>query len=127
MFDKLKDNLKNSYSPYSNFKVSCCVVTKDNKGYFGVNVENSSYGGSICAERVAITKAISQGEKPGNFKSIHILGSSDYTMPCFICRQTFVEFFDDDVDIYIYNFDGKFKKYSMNEVCPLPFSKEDLK
>lgn len=127
MFEKLKDNLKNCYVPYSNFRVSCCVITKDNKGYFGVNIENASYGGTICAERVAITKAISQGEKKGNFKEIHILGSSEYTMPCFICRQTFIEFFDKDVKIYIYNSDGNKKVFSMDEVCPLPFSDEDLK
>ncbi len=127
MFEKLKDNFKNCYVPYSHFKVSCCVVTKDNKGYFGVNVENASYGGTICAERVAILKAISQGEKPHNFKAIHILGSSEYTMPCFLCRQTFIEFFDKDVQIYVYNSEGKYRKYTMDEVCPLPFSKEDLK
>ena len=55
MFEKLKDNFKNCYAPYSHFNVSCCVVTKDNKGYFGVDVENASYGATICAERVAIT------------------------------------------------------------------------
>lgn len=127
MFESLKENLKNSYSPYSNFKVSSCLITKANKKYYGVNIENASYGGTICAERVAITKAISEGEKPNNFKEIHILGSTDNTMPCFICRQTFVEFFDKDVKIYIYDLLGNKKEFSLEQICPNPFTKEDLK
>lgn len=126
MFEELKEYLKNSYSPYSNFKVSSCLVTKNNKKYFGVNVENASYGASICAERVAITKALSEGEKKEDFKEIYILGSTSNTMPCFICRQTFAEFFDENVKIYIYDTEGNYEKYSMNELCPYPFSLGDI-
>ena len=121
MFEKLKENLKNSYAPYSNFNVSSCLVTKDDKEYFGVNVENSSYGGTICAERVAITKAISEGKRKEDFKEIHVLGSKE-SMPCFICRQTFTEFFNNDVKIYIYDELGNKKEYSMEQLCPYPFS-----
>ncbi len=127
MVEKLKDNLKYSYSPYSCFRVSAILVTKDGKEYSGVNIENASYGASICAERVAITKAISMGEKSENFKEIHIMCDSDKPgMPCFICRQVFVEFFNQNVKIYVYNKNGECNKYSLDEVCPLPFSKEDL-
>ena len=94
MEESLKRLLKNSYSPYSGFKVAAIVLMKDGKSFGGVNVENASYGASICAERVAITKALSEGEKKEDFKEIHILGSTSNTMPCFICRQTFAEFFD---------------------------------
>ena len=124
MFEDLKKNLKNSYAPYSNFNVSSCLVTKDNNKYFGVNVENASYGGTICAERVAITKAISEGESKGNFKELHVLGTKK-SMPCFICRQTFAEFFDQDVMIYIYDNNGEYTKYRMNDLCPHPFSLGD--
>ena len=122
MFEELKSNMNNCYAPYSNYKVSCCLATKEGKKYFGVNVENGSYGGSICAERVAITKAISEGEKPFSFSELHILGSGDtLAMPCFICRQTFVEFFDKDVLIYVYDSKGEYTKYRMSDLCPLPF------
>ena len=121
MFDKLKDNLNNSYSPYSNFKVSAIVVTKDNKYFAGVNIENKSFGGTICAERVAILKAISEGHK--EFKEIHILGS-EKAYPCFICRQTFTEFFDKDTKIFIYDIDGTKEEYSMEAMCPYPFDGE---
>ena len=121
MFEELKENLKNSYAPYSNFRVSSCLVTKDDKKYFGVNVENASFGGTICAERVAITKAISDGENKENFKEIHVLGSRE-AMPCFICRQSFVEFFDNDVKIFIYDELGNQTEYSMEDLCPYPFS-----
>ena len=119
MFEKLKEYLNNSYSPYSNFKVAALVVTRDGKGFFGVNVENKSYGGSVCAERNAINSAISEGYT--DFKEIHILASEDYTMPCFICRQTFTEFFDNNVKIYIYDNSGNKKEYELEEICPLLF------
>lgn len=120
MFEKLKENLKKSYSPYSKFRVSSCLVTKKGKEYYGVNIENNSYGASVCAERVAILKAISEGEDPINFKEIHVLG--DYkAMPCFLCRQTFAEFFDKNVKIYIYDEKGNVSEYDMDELCPHPF------
>ena len=125
MFEELKDILKNSYSPYSNFRVSSCLVTKDNKKYFGVNVENASYGASICAERVSITKALSEGERKEDFKELHILGDTSNTMPCFICRQSFIEFFNENVKIYIYDLKGNCNIYSINDLCPFPFSLGD--
>ena len=128
MFEKLMALLENSYSPYSHFRVSSIVVMKDGKEFSGVNIENASYGATICAERVAITKAISEGENPKEFKEIHIMcDSKKKAMPCFLCRQTFVEFFNDDVKIYVYNILGDCEAYTLNEVCPVPFSKEDLK
>ena len=122
MFEELKINLNNSYSPYSNFRVSSCLVTKDKKKYFGINIENASYGASICAERVSIAKALSEGEKKENFSELHILGDASDTMPCFICRQFFSEFFDENVKVFIYDAEGNYKEYSVNELCPYPFS-----
>ena len=68
MQERLKELLKNSYSPYSNFKVAAIVVMKDGKEFNGVNVENASYGAAICAERSAIVSAISAGYRNGDFK-----------------------------------------------------------
>ena len=128
MFEKLRDNLKNSYSPYSKFKVSSIIVMNSGKEYSGVNIENASFGGTICAERVAITKAVSEGENLKDAKEIHVLGDSEkYAYPCFLCRQSFVEFFSSDIKIYVYNNKGEIKQHTLEELCPYPFSKEDLK
>lgn len=127
MLEKLKKIVKNSYASYSNYHVGAILVTKDNKEYTGVNIENASFGATICAERVAITKAVSEGYKKGDFKEIHIINDSgNKGMPCFICRQVFTEFFDENTKIFVYDLES-FNEYSFNEVCPLPFTDEDLK
>ena len=125
MKELLKENLENSYSPYSKVKVSAVVVTEDGKEFTGVNIENASYGATICAERVAIFKAISEGYT--SFKELHIMSNlGQKTMPCVICRQVLVEFFPKDAEVFIYDEEG-FDTYKVEELCPFPFSKEDLK
>lgn len=76
MIEKLRELLKNSYSPYSNFAVSAIAVMKDGKEFNGTNVENASYGAGICAERSAILSAISNGYKKYDFKELNIMVSS---------------------------------------------------
>lgn len=128
MLVELEKIIKKAYAPYSNFRVSAIVVMKDSKTFTGVNIENSSYGATICAERVAINKAVSLGYQKSDFKEIHILtDSNSLGMPCFICRQVFTEFFTKDTKIFVYNHDGLKKEYLMEELCPLPFTNEDLK
>ncbi len=126
MFDELKKLLNNSYSPYSKFSVSAIVITDEGKKFSGVNVENASFGATICAERVAITQAISQGFR--KFKELHVLVNSDkISTCCFLCRQVIIEFFDEDAKIFLYNKLGEKKQYTVLELCPLPFSEDDLK
>lgn len=128
MKDKLKELLNNAYAPYSGYKVSCIVITKDGREFYGVNVENASYGGSICAERNAILNAITNGYHQKDFKEIHIMNSSDKIgSPCFICRQTFTEFFDEDVKIKLYNINNAYAEYQMKDLCPVPFDNNNLK
>src|SRR5579872_2981819 len=80
-----------AFAPYSKFKVGAALLGKSGKVYLGCNVENASYGATICAERVAVVKAISEGEK--EFSSIAIVSSSgDFTYPCGMCRQVMSEF-----------------------------------
>ena len=114
---------KYSYSPYSNFKVGACLVTKNNKYYTGCNVENDGIQ-SICAERVAFTKAISSGDR--EFSKIYVTATKDLneyigTIPCGYCRQFMTEFVDDDFKIYVEK-DGKIKEYSMKELLPYSYS-----
>ncbi|PMQ02414.1 MAG: cytidine deaminase [Dictyoglomus sp. NZ13-RE01] len=114
------DVLKNSYSPYSNFPVSAVLLTKSGKIYTGVNIENSSYGLTICAERVAIFKAVSEGER--DFVKMIIVGKDgDGVFPCGACRQVMAEF-SLDMDILLYNSrEDKFNSYKVRELLPLNF------
>lgn len=127
MFQKLKDGLKNSYSPYSNYPVSAVVITKDGKEYTGVNIENASYGATICAERSSIFKAVSEGYRKGDLKELHLMvGSGKIGMPCFLCRQVISEFFEEDDTIVCYSTKGDKRSFKVRELCPEPFGPEDL-
>lgn len=125
MKDKLIKLLDNSYAPYSKMHFACIVETKSGNFYEGVNVENASFGGTICAERNAINSAISHGEK--EFKSLYLMtDSKDICYPCNICKQTFLEFFDNDVIFNIMTKDGKMKVMDYNSIMKIIFTKEDV-
>ena len=127
MIDKLLKLHNNSYSPYSNYKVSCIVVMNDLKEFSGVNVENASFGATICAERNAITSAISAGYKRTDFKELHVMVSSGKIgTPCFICRQVISEFFNEDSIIYCYSTNGEVIEYKVSDLCTHPFGSNDL-
>ena len=98
LLDIAKGTSKNAYSPYSKVCVGAALETKSGNIYTGVNVENSSYGGTICAERTAAVKAISEGEK--EFVRIAVGGSIYNLVPCGICRQFLSEFCEDMIVIY---------------------------
>lgn len=128
MKDKLLELQKNSYAPYSDFHVSAIVVVKDGVEFSGVNVENASFGATICAERSAIVSAISAGYKKGDFKELNVMVSSgEIGMPCFVCRQVISEFFDKDAIVRCFATTGEYKEYTVEEICPFPFGSEDLK
>lgn len=116
-----KGMLENSYSPYSKFRVGCAVLTQSGRVYTGVNVENSSFGGTICAERVAICNAISHGER--SLKAIAIASDQeDYIFPCGICRQFIGEFADEDTVVVCSNKKGQYVRRNLNEILPNAFS-----
>ena len=126
MKEKLQNLLKNAYSPYYNFKVAAIVVTKDGNLFGGVNVENAN-GTSICAERNAITTAISMGYKKGDFKKIYVMVSGEkISTPCFLCRQVITEFFSKESEVILIGKDGTEEKYQVSEMCPYPFDEDDL-
>ncbi len=108
-----------AYSPFSNFKVGAALLGKSGKVYTGCNVENSSYGGTNCAERTAIFKAISEGER--EFEKIAIMSSSgDFTSPCGICRQVIFEFMQDG-EVILGTNKGEVQSYAVKELLPLGF------
>ncbi|MDY5058521.1 MAG: cytidine deaminase [Bacilli bacterium] len=127
MEESLKRLLKNSYSPYSGFRVASICLMKDGKSFGGVNVENASYGATICAERVAITSAIASGYTKGDFSKLYVMcDSSRIASSCFICRQVINEFFDKDCEVILYSNDGEKEIYTVRELCPYPFGSSDL-
>ena len=126
MREKLEKLLNNSYAKYSNFRVACICVMNDGNEISGVNVENASYGATICAERVAITGAIARGYKKGDFKELHIMVDSDKIgTPCFMCRQVITEFIDGDNKVYLYS-RNNMESFKISELCPYPFNEDNI-
>ncbi len=114
--------LENCYAPYSKFKVSAVLLLKDGKTIGGVNVENASYGATICAERNAINAALTKGYKKEDFASLTIMANSDNIVrPCSICRQTFVEFFNEDFIIHMSNQNLEYESLTLKDLVPFPF------
>ena len=116
---------ENAHSPFSNFKVGAAVETKDGKIFTGCNVENASYGLTFCAERVAIFKAISEGET--EFTRIAVIADTpELTPPCGACRQIIWEFCG-DVPVIFSNLEGVTETIQMSELLPRAFDTKFLK
>lgn len=117
--------MQNSHSPYSHFKVGCALRTKNQEIFMGTNVENASYGGTICAERVAIFNAVSKGQK--EIQELLIITDTDEpASPCGFCRQVMSEFMDPEAIITTSNLQKKFRKFLLSELLPYSFTKKDL-
>lgn len=116
--------MENAYAPYSKFKVGAALLTKNGKIYTGCNIENSSYGASVCAERVSIFKAVSEGEK--DFELLVVATKTDEpSPPCGICRQVISEF-SNNLPIILVNNRGSIIETNIKELLPFPFLKEKL-
>lgn len=115
-----------SYSPYSHFAVGAGLLCDDGSVYGGCNIENSAYSPSICAERTAIFKAVSEGEK--NFTAIAIAGGpaekepDNYCPPCGVCRQVMSEFCRPDFKVILVKSETDYKEFTLNELLPESFS-----
>ena len=117
-----------AYAPYSGFRVGAALLGKSGKVYKGCNVENAAYSPTNCAERTALFKAVSEGER--EFTAIAIVGGMDETIadfcaPCGVCRQVLAEFCDKDFRLVLGNPDN-LKVYSFEEILPFAFGKADL-
>lgn len=117
-----------SYSPYSGFRVGAALLGKSGKVYLGCNVENAAYTPTNCAERTAVFKAVSEGEK--EFEAIAIVGGkgdewAELCAPCGVCRQVLAEFCDKDFRLVLGN-PNAIKAYTFAEILPLSFGKNDL-
>ena len=124
LIKKALEAQKQAYVPYSRFPVGAALLTKSGKIYTGCNIENASFGATNCAERTAIFKAVSEGEKA--FEAIAVVGDPKaFTAPCGICRQVFVEF-STDMKVIIAKNENEYNVYTLEQVLPLSFTPKDL-
>jgi len=119
-----------SYSPYSDYSVGAALLCKNGSIVTGSNIENASYGATVCAERTAFFKAISEGKK--EFVAIAISGGiknedADYAYPCGICRQVMREFCDEDVfKIFVVRSEEEYEEYLLKDLLPKSFGPNNL-
>lgn len=118
-------SMNNAYSPYSGYKVGAALLCDNGKTFTGCNVENSSYGATVCAERTAIFKAVSDGER--DFSMLAVAGGkenelSDKFLPCGICRQVMAEFCKPDFTILVVTDQSTYKEFTLSELLPNAFS-----
>lgn len=119
-----KQAMKYAYAPYSHFKVGAALITDTGHIYTGCNIENVSYGATNCAERTAIFKAVSEGER--HIKKIAIVSSAGKpALPCGICRQVLSEFMDSD-GIVILEIENKAKEFYLRDLLPYCFCPDSM-
>lgn len=114
-----------AYVPYSKFKVGAALLTEDGKIYHGCNIENAAYSMCNCAERTAIFKAYSEGDR--KFTAMAVVADTDRPCsPCGACRQVIAELCPKDMTVYLTNLKGDIQEISIEGLLPGAFSPEDL-
>lgn len=130
LIDTAIEQLKFSYTPYSNFEVGAALLTRSGEIYTGCNIENASYTPTNCAERTAFFKAVSEGVR--DFQAICIVGGKDgklteYTAPCGVCRQVMMEFCNPKTFQIILAVDKeRYEIYTLEELMPFGFGPLNL-
>jgi cytidine deaminase len=124
LIEAAKQARENAHAPYSNFRVGAALRSTSGRIFGGCNVENATYGLTMCAERVAIFKAVSEGER--GFSAIAVVTDTDVlTPPCGACRQLIWEFCG-DIPVSMANLKGKIELIQMKELFPKPFDDSNL-
>ena len=127
---KAIEAMQRSYSPYSNCKVGAALLARSGKVYLGCNIENASYSPTICAERTAFAKAVSEGER--EFEAIAIVGSPNGKIdrvfaPCGVCRQVMAEFCDaDNFRILLVKAPNAYEEVTLAELLPYTFDRRSI-
>lgn len=121
LFALAKEARESAYAPYSDFKVGAALLGESGTIYLGCNVENASFGLTVCAERVALFKAVSEGERV--FKAIAIYAGNKSVPPCGACLQVMAEF--GDLDILLFDSKGSYVKWRISELLPQAFRLND--
>ena len=115
-----------AYAPYSNFHVGAALLTKGGEVYTGCNIESAAFSPTCCAERTALVKAVSNGQR--DFAAIAISGGAgaDYCYPCGVCRQMLYEFGGDSLQVIVAKTGDDFKVHQLSELLPHGFGAKDL-
>jgi len=126
LIELAKEAMARAYAPYSGFRVGAALLCADGSVYQGCNIENAAYTPTVCAERTAIFKAVSEGNR--DFAAIAICGGKDGVIagafpPCGVCRQVLREFCKDDFPVYLVKEDG-FDTVTLADLLPHSFSAE---
>ena len=116
--------MEKAYAPYSGYKVGACLLSEDGRTFTGCNVENASFGATICAERTAVTKAVSEGAR--RFTAIAVVGSGSPAWPCGVCRQVLNEF-SDHMRVIAGQAGKGYESALLAELLPHSFGPDDLK
>jgi len=129
LVDFAKQAAKGAYAPYSHYKVGAALLTADNKIYLGCNIENASYTPTVCGERVAFFKAVSDGVR--DFKAIAIVGGLEGEIegtfpPCGVCLQVMQEFCDPDSFMVILGTKDGYEEHTLREMFPFGFEKSKM-
>src|SRR5215470_1774159 len=121
LFKAASDARSNAYAPYSKLKIGAAVMTKDGEVFAGCNVENSSYGLSVCGERAAIFRAVAEGHKDISAVAI-IADTAAPPPPCGMCRQVMAELASPNLEIRARNLKGREQRYWLSRLLPNTFS-----
>ncbi|CAH1214072.1 Cytidine deaminase [Paenibacillus plantiphilus] len=114
---------KRAYVPYSGFQVGAALLGGDGKVHWGCNVENAAYGPTNCAERTALFRAVADGDKPGSFQAIAVVGETPEPItPCGVCRQVLAELCLPDMPVIMGNLQGDWRVMTVAELLPGAFS-----
>ncbi len=129
LFNTACDAMKKAYAPYSECYVGAALVCDDGSVYTGCNIENAAFTPGICAERTAISKAVSEGKR--KFTKIMVVGGKDGVIkgtfpPCGVCRQVLREFCDDDFEVMFGVSEDNIEHHTMKEILPFSFSSKDM-
>ena len=119
---KAMEAREKAHVPYSHFAVGAALLARSGRIYTGCNVENASYGLSICAERTAVFKAVSEGER--DFEAIAVVTEKGVT-PCGACRQVLLEF-GEDIQVIVANGAGEYRVFTLQELLPQAFTPKHL-
>ena len=130
LLEEAKTARMTSYSPYSNCSVGAALLTKSGKIYPGCNIENAAYSPGVCAERVAIFKAVSDGARQSDFVAIAVVGGKGEQTdgafpPCGVCRQVMREFCNDDFTVYLVGAGENYETLTLSQLLPHSFSAKE--
>lgn len=127
LFEECLKARVNSYSPYSKFSVGAVLQLKNGNFIYGTNVENAAYPSGMCAERIAMFTAYAQGYRADDIVAMAVVGDTKAPIsPCSGCRQVMVELLNLDTPIYLFNLNKELKIFTVKELVPYIFDKEDL-